>query len=81
MTSENYRLFHLAALLVLGISAIPNWRIYLKYRTLYGQDVTALGQIKRLIAEGNRDGYVALWASVIAVVAGLILIVMPFLHR
>lgn len=81
MTSADYRWLHLAALVVLAICATTNWRIYFKYRTLYGQNVSAREQIKRLISDGNRDGYVALWGNVIGIMVGLALLFLTFAQR
>ena len=80
MTPLHFREFHLALLLVLGVVAIFNWRIYFKYLKIFGPEVSAGQQIKLLIRQKNPDGWIAVIASVIGVLTGIALMAL-YLYR
>ena len=74
MTPLRFREIHLALLLVVGVVAIFNWRIYFKYLKVFGPEVSAGQQIKLLIRQKNPDGWIAVIASGIGFLAGIALI-------
>jgi len=76
-----YAIIHAIAAVVLCVSGLIATRIYYKYRAVYGQDVSAIEQIRRLTAEHKRDGYVALVCNVIGIVSGAVLLILIFLRR
>ncbi|UPG87610.1 hypothetical protein L2Y94_09740 [Luteibacter aegosomatis] len=81
MTQAQYSIIHVIAAVVLCVSGLIATRLYYKYLKVYGRDVSAIEQVRRLMAEGKRDGYVALVCNVIGILSGVVLLILTFLRR
>ena len=81
MNQVQYTIIHAIAAVVLCVSGLIGTRLYYKYRAVYGQDVSAVEQIRRLMAEGKRDGYIALVCNVVGIASGAVLLILIFLRR
>jgi len=81
MSQAQYAIIHLVAAVVLCVSGLIATRLYYKYLVIYGRDVSAIEQVRRLISDRHRDGYVALVCNVLGIVAGIVLLVLTFLRR
>lgn len=81
MIQVQYTTIHVMAAVVLCVSGLIATRLYYKYRVVYGRDVSAIEQVRRLMAEGHRDGYVALVCNVAGILSGVVLLILTFLRR
>lgn len=80
MNQQFQHLLHLALIFSMGISGAVNWWVYRKYLEVYGPEVSATEQIRRLIRAGNPHGWYAIIGSAVCIVAGLGIIVLNFLR-
>ena len=78
MTQQFQHLFHLALIFAMAISGAVNWWVYRKYQQIYGLEVSATEQIRRLIRAGNPHGWYAMIGSVVCIVAGLGIVILNF---
>lgn len=81
MTQVQYTIVHAIAAVVLCVTGLISTRLYYKYRAVYGQNVSAIEQIRRLMAERKPEGYVALLCNVVGIFSGVVLLVLIFLRR
>lgn len=78
MNQQSQHLLHLVLIFAMGISGAVNWWVYRKYLQVYGPEVSATEQIRRLIRAGNPHGWYAMIGSAVCIVAGLGIVVLNF---
>ncbi|APG04840.1 hypothetical protein BJI69_13685 [Luteibacter rhizovicinus DSM 16549] len=75
-----YHVTHLLLILILAGCGLASWRIYFRYCKAHAPETSAWRMMRRLRAEGNPDGTWMMVEALMAMAAGIALLVLPFIR-
>lgn len=80
MSPIPYHVTHLVLTLIMAGCGLASWRIYFRYCKAHAPETSAVAMMQRLRKEGNPDGTLMLWETVVGISAGLGLLVLLFIR-
>ncbi|MEZ2417508.1 hypothetical protein [Luteibacter sp. RCC_6_2] len=80
MSPATYHVVHLLLILVMAGSGLASWRIYFRYSRAHAPETSAVAMMRRLRREGNPDGTWMLVESLVAIAAGIGLLILLYIR-